>query len=97
MTGVVLKPDQAGTMSRTMDAIHAAQQPDAPIILSHRSISTDSLVLAHMLVEFDIGHAKFGPLYTDYSAILKMNEVLRMTQTSTAAAVKARQSDHAGP
>jgi enolase len=97
MTGIILKPDQAGTMSRTMDAIHTAQQQDAPIILSHRSISTDSLELAHLLVEFDIGHAKFGPLYTDYSAILKMNEVLRMTQTSTAAAVKARQSDHAGP
>ena len=95
MTGVVLKPDQAGTMSRTMDAIHAAQQQDVPIILSHRSIGTDSLVLAHLLVEFGIGHAKFGPLYTDYNAILRMNEVLRMTQISTATAVKARQSDHA--
>jgi len=96
MTGIVLKPDQAGTMSRTMDAIHAAQQQDAPIILSHRSISTDSLELAHLLVEFDIGYAKFGPLDTDYSAILKMNEVLRMSQPSTATAAKARQSDHAG-
>lgn len=96
MTGVVLKPDQAGTMSRTMDAIHAAQQQDVPIILSHRSIGTDSLVLAHLLVEFGIRHAKFGPLYTDYNAILRMNEVLRMTQTSTAAAETARQSDHAG-
>ena len=98
MTGIVLKPDQAGTMSRTIDAIHAAQQQDAPIILSHRSIGTDSLVLAHLLVEFGIGYAKFGPLYTDYNAILRMNEVLRMTQTSavTTAAVTARQSDHAG-
>lgn len=95
MTGIVLKPDQAGTMSRTMDAIHAAQQQGVPIILSHRSIGTDSLVLAHLLVEFGIGHAKFGPLYTDYNAILRMNEVLRMTQTSMATAVKARQSDHA--
>jgi enolase len=96
MTGIVLKPDQAGTMSRTMDAIHAAQQQDAPIILSHRSISTDSLELAHLLVEFDIGHAKFGPLYTDCSAILRMNEVLRMAQPPTATTTQISQSDHAG-
>ena len=96
MTGIVLKPDQAGTMSRTIDAIHAAQQQDVPVILSHRSISTDSLVLAHLLVEFGIDYAKFGPLYTDYSAILKMNEVLRMTQPSMAVAATARQSGHAG-
>lgn len=96
MTGIVLKPDQAGTMSRTMEAIHAAREQDALIILSHRSISTDSLELAHLLVEFGISCAKFGPLYTDYSAILKMNEVMRMTQQSVANAATTRQSDHAG-
>ena len=78
-----------------MDAIHAAQQQDAPIMMSHRSISTDSLELAHLLVECGIGYAKFGPLYTDYSAILKMNEVLRMTQLSRDITAKVRQSDHA--
>jgi len=97
MTGIVLKPDQAGTISRTIDAIHAAQQQDAPIILSHRSISTDSLVLAHLLVEFGIRHAKFGPLYTDYTSIMRMNEILRMTQQPSSNTAKASQADHAGP
>ena len=96
MTGIMLKPDQAGTISRTMDAVHAAEQKGVPVILSHRSISTDSPVLAHLLVELGIAYAKFGPLYTDHNAILLMNEVLRMTQASTASAPLARQSDHAG-
>jgi enolase len=49
----------------------------SPITLSHRSISTDSLVLAHLMVHCGIELAKFGPLLSDFSSILKMNEVIR--------------------
>ena len=49
----------------------------SPVILSHRSISTDSLVLAHLMVHCGIELAKFGPLLSDFSSILKMNEVIR--------------------
>lgn len=80
MTGLMLKPDQAGTLSATLEAVEVARAAGAPVILSHRSISTDSLILAHLLVHCGIGLAKFGPLLGDFSSILKMNEVLRMTQ-----------------
>jgi enolase len=80
MTGLMLKPDQAGTVSATLEAMEVARAAGAPVILSHRSISTDSVVLAHLLVHCGIGLAKFGPLLSDFSSILKMNEVLRTTQ-----------------
>ena len=80
MTGLMLKPDQAGTVSATLEAVEAAGAAGSPVILSHRSISTDSLVLAHLLVHCGIGLAKFGPLLSDFSSILKLNEVLRTTQ-----------------
>jgi enolase len=80
MHGVILKPDQAGTVSATLEAVRVARRVGAPVILSHRSISTDSLVLAHLMVHGEIEFAKFGPLLSDFSSILKMNEVLRSSQ-----------------
>jgi len=80
MNGVMLKPDQAGTVSATLEAMQVARRAGAPVILSHRSISTDSLVLAHLMVHGEIEFAKFGPLLSDFSSILKMNEVLRNSQ-----------------
>ncbi len=77
---MILKPDQAGTISATLDAVKVARAAQVPVILSHRSISTDSLLLAHLMVYCDIELAKFGPLLSDFSSILKMNEVLRLTQ-----------------
>jgi enolase len=73
----MLKPDQAGTVSATLEAVEAARAAGAPVILSHRSISTDSPVLAHLMLHCGIALAKFGPLLSDFSSILKMNEVLR--------------------
>ena len=80
ITGVILKPDQAGTISATLDAVKVARAARMPVILSHRSISTDSLLLAHLMVYCDIELAKFGPLLSDFSSVLNMNEVLRLTQ-----------------
>jgi enolase len=80
MNGVMMKPDQAGTVSATLEAMQVARRAGAPVILSHRSISTDSLVLAHLMVHGEIEFAKFGPLLSDFSSILKMNEVLRSSQ-----------------
>jgi len=85
MTGTVLKPDQAGTVSAALEAAERTRAAGLPLVLSHRSISTDSRVLAHLLVECGIEIAKFGPLSSDFGAILNMNEVLRMTQGRCAA------------
>jgi len=78
MTGTVLKPDQSGTISATLAAAEVTKAAGVPLVLSHRSISTDSLVLSHLMVHCGIELAKFGPLLSDFSSILKMNEVLRM-------------------
>jgi enolase len=77
MSGIVLKPDQAGSISATLEAVAIAKDAAVPVILSHRSISTDALVLPHLMVHCGIELAKFGPLLSDFSAVLKINEVLR--------------------
>jgi enolase len=77
ISGVILKPDQAGSISATLEAVAIAREAAAPLILSHRSISTDALVLPHLMVHCGIELAKFGPLLSDFSAVLKINEVLR--------------------
>ena len=82
MTGLVLKPDQAGTVSATVAALTAGSEAGVPRFLSHRSISTDSLVLAHLLVRYDVELAKLGPMNSDFSAVQKMNEVLRQVRTA---------------
>lgn len=82
MTGVVLKPDQAGTISASLAGLAIAHDVGAQRFLSHRSISTDSLVLAHLLVHNHVEFAKFGPLCSDFSAVQKINEILRQVRAA---------------
>jgi enolase len=83
MTGIVFKPDQAGTISASLAGLAAAREANVPRFLSHRSISTDSVVLAHLLLRDGVEFAKFGPLCSDFSAVQKMNEVLRQARAAS--------------
>jgi len=96
MTAMVLKPDQAGTISATLAAAELTRAAGVPLLLSHRSISTDSLVLAHLMVHCGIEIAKFGPLLSDFSSILKMNEVLRATRERLVTGQVEDALDHVG-
>lgn len=77
MGAVMLKPDQAMTVSATNRIIEEAQCNGIEVILSHRSISTDSAFLGKYMLSKGLAMAKFGPLLSDFSAILKMNQVFR--------------------
>jgi enolase len=77
--GIILKPNQTGTVSNTIKAINLVQQSGHTLIMSHRSISTESTFLAHMSSKFNAEYIKNGPILTDYSSIIRLNEFIRIT------------------
>lgn len=77
--GAIIKPNQAGTVSAVQRAIDVSQRFGQLVITSHRSISTESTFLAPLTVLSGVGYMKIGPLYTDYSSIMRLNELVRLT------------------
>lgn len=77
--GIILKPDQAGTVSNTIKAINLIQTHNHLLIVSHRSISTESAFLAHIANKYNAEFIKNGPIFTDYSSIIRLNEFIRLT------------------
>jgi enolase len=77
--GIILKPNQAGTVSNTIKVINLVQQSNHILIMSHRSISTESTFLAHISNKYNTEYIKNGPILTDYSSIIRLNEFIRLT------------------
>jgi enolase len=77
--GTLIKPNQAGTVSAVQRAIDVSQRFGQLLITSHRSISTESTFLALLTVLGGVGYMKIGPLFTDYSSIMRLNELIRLT------------------
>ncbi|MBN2046664.1 MAG: hypothetical protein JW750_02375 [Anaerolineaceae bacterium] len=78
--GVLIKPNQAGTVSAVRKAICTAQENGQIAITSHRSISTESTFLASLTCIHGVNFIKIGPLQTDYSSIVRLNQILRLTE-----------------
>jgi len=77
--GILLKPNQAGTVSNTIKAINLVQENNHTLIMSHRSISTESTFLAHISNKYKAEYIKNGPILSDYSSIIRLNEFIRLT------------------
>ncbi len=77
--GIILKPNQAGTVSNTIKAINLVQENNHLLITSHRSISTESTFLAYISNKYNAEYIKNGPILTDYSSIIRLNEFIRLT------------------
>lgn len=77
--GTIIKPNQAGTVSSAIRAIQTAQRNNQIAITSHRSISTESNFLAVLTSMYNVKYIKIGPLCTDYSSVIRLNEIIRLT------------------
>ncbi len=77
--GVIIKPNQAGTVSATCRAIEAAQEVGQVVITSHRSISTESCLLSELTCAYGVDLIKIGPPFTDYSSVMRLNQIVRFT------------------
>lgn len=77
--GVIVKPNQAGTLTAVRRSFVTAKECGQIIIASHRSISTESTLVAALACRFGAEYIKVGPLITDYSSVMRVNEILRLT------------------
>jgi len=78
--GVVIKPNQSGTVSAVRQAVETSQGSGQIIITSHRSISTEETFVSALTCMYGVQYIKIGPLLTDYSSVLRLNEIMRLTK-----------------
>jgi enolase len=61
-TAILIKPNQIGTLTETIDAIRMAQEAGFAVIISHRSGETDDTTIADLAVACGAEHIKTGSL-----------------------------------
>jgi enolase len=82
---ILIKVNQIGTLSETLDAIRMAQRADYGVIISHRSGETEDTAIADLAVATNAGQIKTGSMSrTDRMA--KYNQLLRIEESLGAAA-----------
>lgn len=77
--GVIIKPNQAGSVTAVRRAIETAARSGQTAIASHRSVSTERPFEAVLTCVFGAPYIKIGPLLTDYSSVIRLNEIIRLT------------------
>ncbi len=74
---ILIKVNQIGTLSETLDAISMAQKADFGVIVSHRSGETEDTTIADLAVATSAGQIKTGSLSRS-DRIAKYNQLLRI-------------------
>jgi len=74
-TGVIIKPDQIGTLLRAYQAVAVAREYGIRPVVSHRSGDTEYRTLAHIAVGFGAEVIKTGIMGGERTA--KLNELIR--------------------
>lgn len=76
---ILIKPNQIGTLSETIDAVKLAQANGWNTVMSHRSGETEDTTIAHLAVGLNTKQIKTGSMSrTDRMA--KYNELLRIEE-----------------
>lgn len=76
---VLIKPNQAGTVSEAYAALQAGKQAGFGTIVSARSGETEDVTVAHLSVGWDAGQLKVGS-FSRSERMAKWNEVLRIEE-----------------
>jgi len=76
---VLIKLNQIGTVSETLDAIQMAQRAGYTTVISHRSGETEDTTIAHLAVAMNTGQIKTGSACRS-ERIAKYNELLRIEE-----------------
>ncbi|MEU0214419.1 phosphopyruvate hydratase [Streptomyces sp. NPDC006265] len=77
---VLVKPNQAGTVSEAFQALRAGKDAGFGTIVSARSGETEDVTIAHLSVGWDAGQLKVGS-FTRSERMAKWNEVLRIEES----------------
>ena len=76
---ILVKPNQIGSLSETIDAVLMAKKAGYNTIISHRSGETEDVSIAHLAVGLGAGQIKTGSLSRS-ERIAKYNELLRIEE-----------------
>ena len=76
---ILIKLNQIGTLTETLDAIEMAKRAGFTAVVSHRSGETEDVTMAHVAVAVNAGMIKTGaPARTE--RVAKYNELLRIEE-----------------
>lgn len=76
---ILIKLNQIGTLTETLDAIELANRAGYTAVISHRSGETEDVTMAHVAVAMNAGMIKTGaPARTE--RVAKYNELLRIEE-----------------
>ena len=76
---ILIKVNQIGSLSETLDAIQLAKDNKYTSIISHRSGETEDTTIAHLAVATGVGQIKTGSL-SRTDRLCKYNELLRIEE-----------------
>ena len=76
---ILIKPNQIGTLTETMDAILMAQENNYSVVVSHRSGETEDSFIADLAVAVNCGLIKTGSV-SRTDRIAKYNQLLRIEE-----------------
>ena len=76
---ILIKLNQIGTVSETIDAIKMAQKAGMTAVVSHRSGETEDVTISHFVVGLGCGQIKTGSLCRS-ERVAKYNELLRIEE-----------------
>jgi enolase len=76
---ILLKVNQIGTITETLETIKLARDNNYNTIISHRSGETEDTTIAHLAVGLNLGQIKTGSI-SRTDRICKYNELLRIEE-----------------
>ena len=77
---ILIKPNQIGSLTETIQAVKMAQQAGWNTVMSHRSGETEDVTISHLAVGLGCGQIKTGSL-SRTDRIAKYNELLRIAES----------------
>lgn len=83
---ILIKVNQIGTLTETLDAIEMAKKAQYTAVVSHRSGETEDSTIAHIVVGTNAGQIKTGSMSRS-DRVSKYNELLRIEETLAGKAI----------
>lgn len=77
---ILIKPNQIGSLSETIEAVKLAKLNGFNTVMSHRSGETEDTTIAHLAVGLNCGQIKTGSL-SRTDRVAKYNEILRISES----------------
>ena len=79
---ILIKPNQIGSLSETIEAVLLAKKNGYTCVMSHRSGETEDVSIAHLAVGLGTGQIKTGSLSRS-ERIAKYNELIRIAEANS--------------